>query len=343
MTIEASFPDPLLSAKLFCDRLQDWVVSEVLAPFIAEVSAMPNGSSTYLWFVRYAHRGQHLKVRVHGPDGLHDFAKATLEARFAAFTSRDTIQDLDWQRSPAASLPPIDPEDEFEGLEPDLTLRWTTYRRSPISLGAAPLLEDDRYAALLTRCLGVGCARILQTFHTDNEGQISHARRQQILLDILLDGLSDVGLKPAARLDYLRYHRDWLIRHTLQRGSADLATKAPEMVQLFEQRYEKMAKNLTQLARVAEERWSRSAENQGRPFSALADWVRDAARQQPTCYVDPFASDAAFPALFKALHGAGNQLGLQPVGEALAYHLLTRALEPTAPPPAVQLRPMIVA
>ena len=41
--------------------------------------------------------------------------------------------------------------------------------------------------------------------------------------------------------------------------------------------------------------------------------------------LDPFAEDAAFNPLFKALHGLANQLGLKWLDEAYSYHLLLRA------------------
>jgi hypothetical protein len=62
-----------------------------------------------------------------------------------------------------------------------------------------------------------------------------------------------------------------------------------------------------------------------RSLGSLAEYA-SRFQDDPEHRLDPFAEDVSFPAVFKALHGLANQLGLSVLNEALAYHLVLRAV-----------------
>jgi len=167
-------PDPSLTADIYCAGGLDRVVFQVVAPFWHELRE--RGSGSYLWLVRDGAGGEHLKVRIHGPESELPLQRRLLEERAASYA-----------------------------------LVWTVYERSHTSLGGGPFLEDDHYVALLTRCLGNACALVLSLQPGEN-GVLPHRIRQIALLRGLIVGLAALGFPAEKRTDYLAYHRDWLLR-----------------------------------------------------------------------------------------------------------------------------------
>ena len=151
----AVFPDPALTANVYCERRQDHFLSTALATFWRQVRCLEGELDSYLWFVRYGRCGEHVKVRLHVPEERRESLAAllttTVETYFAEHEPPEPAQRKDW-----SYLPPIDEQDQAEEDYPDRTLLWTRYQRSHVSLGGKPFLDDDRYSALMTRCLGCG-------------------------------------------------------------------------------------------------------------------------------------------------------------------------------------------
>ena len=325
------FPDPALSANIYCSGLLDRAISQAIVPFWKGFQPHDPDRLCYLWLVRYGAGGEHLKVRVHGPGHMRPFLEKLLEERVAAFLGSlpelVAAPPLQQERVPA-----IDAEDG-QGPRPDRTLLWTTYRRSDVSLGGKPLLSDDRYAALLTRCLAAGCEVMLLS-KPDTHASLF---RQRSLLWALITGLAALDYPAEKRAEYLAYHRDWLLRSLLP---PHLRFEAESVSQLHHRLDERIAQSggfLQSLQKVADTAWSGGATatlDRGGPEElwpqALADLLAYVSPlcQDPTYRLDPFASDPAFAPLFKAFHGFANQLGLRREDEAFLHHALLRITTP---------------
>lgn len=347
----AAFPDPVVAANAYCSGRLSEVVSRAVAPFWKECRKRDPLGEAYVWVMRYARCGEHLKIRVHGPDALAVPARQLLAASLDAYFARlgpPGVEDVQKSRSLAT---PIDAEDKASENYPDRTFLFTSYQRSHVSLGYQPYLADDAFVALLTRCLARGTEVLLERLATDAAGQSSHESQQRIVLTALVAGLSALPFAPSERTLYLLYHRDCLLRAALkQGGSAGGPQKMEETLARFHGQVAALGRGTAALAALAQEQW-RGGPVAGRDpgleawrcaLADLADYVA------PLCAeaaydVDPFADLAVFPPLFKALHGFANQVGLNPLNEAFAHHLLaavTAADEVRDRP--VRLRPPIL-
>jgi Lantibiotic biosynthesis dehydratase C-term len=327
---ETSFPDPLLTANIYCDNRLDELVHRVVAPFWQEIKAQDPQGSSYLWIMRYTRRGEHLKLRLHGPAAMRPLMQRLLgEALERYFGSVESPRE-GVARRVATKSPPIDIQDQVEGIHPDRAFLWTDYRRSHVSLAGEPFLLDDRYTALFTRCLSRGCERVLQTLRPDSSGEIPRNVRQTTLVRMLIDGLAGLRFTAEQRASYLAYHRNWLVRFTLLRRQAD-PEKAVEALAQFDRRLEKMESQMNALRSILDDQ----REGTGKPSdelwsSSLADlmqYVRSLC-MSPDYQIDPFASDPLFVPLFKVLHGIANQFGVPMLDEAFSHHLLLRLAEP---------------
>lgn len=326
----SSFPDPVLTANLYCRERLDQVVQQVVLPLSRDLSAIDATGASYVWGIRYGRCGEHLKVRVHAPEQLRPRLQESLSVHAGAFFTAlgEPATTGGPEPEPEVAVPPIDVEDAAAANYPDRSLLWTQYRRSHISLGGKPFLADDHYVALMTTCLGRGCERMLDAFA--NKGEISHSYRQTILLDSLINGLAAVGFTVGQRAAYLEFHRDWLLRFNLVRNRVD-AEKTRAFLDRFERRAETAVTALNQLRDMTAEHWAEPPREAachgtwGHSLLDLLEFVRPFSAN-PDYHIDPFATDPVFPILFKALHGFANQLGLKMLDEALAYHLLLRAI-----------------
>lgn len=333
----SGFPDPVLTANLYAAGRLDEVIREVVGPFWRELRRRTGGSEGYLWFLRYNRGGEHLKIRLHGEEAHISLARDLL-ARFAEryFAGLD---DTPERAGRAAAAPAVDLEDEVEGGHPDRSLVWTRYRRSRVSLAGSPWIEDDAYAALATRCLGRGADLALAAL----EGEEDPSERQLGLLQALIEALAALGLSAAERASYFAFHRDSLLRYSLDRRLAG-AAGAQDLVAGFERRIERLGEVRDSLREIAEEEWSGAAEDKDadevawdRSLAGLAAHVAGF-RGLPEYRLDPFAADPLFPLVFKVLHGFANQLGVNLLDEAFAHHLLLDIATPAgAARPRVRL------
>jgi hypothetical protein len=327
------FPDPVLTANIYCTGLLDHIIYDAIENFFRRLRELDTEKNYYLWTVRYGRCGDHLKVRLHGPEEHKAFLQAMLAESVAS-----CFKNLPEPAAPSTQkrmeAPPVDVEDEADQDYPDRTLLWTRYRRKDISLARRPFYPDDRYAALATRCLGRACEIVLASLKPrEPGGPVPHRLRQTTLIKSLILGLAGLEFSAAARSAYLAFHRDWLLRFALHKNNAD-ATKSGEILDRFDERVDGLGDYRETLRKAAHKEWQGEGGAREELFTAwqgaLADLLRyvEPCRDDPAYHVDPFASDPVFVPVFKVFHGLGNQLGLNMLDEAFAHHLLLRATSP---------------
>lgn len=330
-------PDPAASASLYCSGCLDGVIARVVAPVWRRLAEhLGRERRGYLWMLRYARGGEHLKVRWHGAATDVPTFRRLLEG--AATTYLDGLgagPDAD-RRPGAATAPPIDREDAVARDRPDRTLLWTTYGRSLVSLGPPPWSDDDTYLARLTLCLGRGAGLLFDRLDGRDDG-LSHGATQGLLLHGLLHGLAAAGLDGDRRTGYFLYHRDWLLRAALRRSRHRAgADKMAETLARFDRRIAD-ASLIEDVAHRSGDVWDDAAVSSGEPGEpgdptdawrrAVAELGRHVAgcRDDAIHSVDPFAAEPLDVPLFKLFHGFANQLGLTPLNEAFTHHLLAVA------------------
>jgi hypothetical protein len=196
-------------------------------------------------------------------------------------------------------------------------------------LGSAPLLDDDRYAALFTTCLGRACDLILDWLELEDGGTVSFRSRQGILLALLSGGLAAAFPSEEERACHLIYHRDWLVRSPVlyTRGRME---KARAILDRFDQEAERMGpaalESLNDVVagngdleddEPAEAAWRRSVAELRAYLEPL--------QGDPAYDLDPFVEGPLHPCLFKLFHCIANQVGLTALNEALTWHLLVNA------------------
>lgn len=320
LTVCRMFPDPAVSASLYSAGAIDDAFARVVAPLVRDLSAGPLAEARgYLWCMRYARGGAHLKLRVHGPAEIGESVRERLESLAASFLAGLPEAEPDAPRRSTAA-PPLDVEDE--GEHPDRTLLWTTYRRSPVVFGGGPLADDDRYAALFTRAAARGTERVAALFEEPEEAP-SHGARQRLLFGVVAEGLAALGLAGDERTAYLKFHRDWLVRFPLLRQD-DRRGKARRTLTVFEERAGGMARVREALGRHIEAAREAEPSDWGRALGELGAYVSGFA-DDPAYDHDPFTQGPLFPAVFKVFHNLANQVGLTMPHEAFAYHLLLAA------------------
>lgn len=319
-------PDPMLTASVYCEGGLDGALARIVAPLLERLRQ--DSPAAYVWTVRFGRRGQHLKLRAHATGAdlapLRDLVGSLAESFFAAQAAPPPAE-----RPPRLDLPPIDPDDEAEEVQPDRTLLWTRYRRSHVSLGGDPWLSDDVYAARMTECLGRGCESVLAAVAAAPDGSIAAGERQKLILKALMSGLPAAGLDTTeGASSYLRYHRDWLLRFFLGDESEERAA-----LDGFDRQLERMASTVARLGEIGLGDAPPAGDREPTWAAAVARLSAHLAthREDPEFRTDPFAPDAAHPALFKVFHGTANQAGLRPLEEAFVHHLLETALGATRP------------
>jgi hypothetical protein len=331
-TVPAQFPDPVVTANLYCHRRQDEVIHGALVPLRQEMAADCAAGQWRLWFARYPKRGEHLKIRLHGPEPaaprLRSLLAGVVEACFAALPPVEDGQP----RTEAADVPPIDFEDGEVALHSDRSLLWTHYRRHHISLGGKPLLDEDGYAVRMTTCLARSSDFVLARLRPNAEGQFPHSSRQTALLRLVTGGLGALGFGVEKSACYLDYHRDWLLRFAAARSNTG-PEKIRQTLAQFDQRAEGMDSARDSLRSLALDAWS--SEPRDTLDGTDGDWWRalrdlrtylDSFLGNADYQLDPFTTDIVFPPVFKVFHGSANQLGLNMLNEAFAHHLLRRAV-----------------
>ena len=327
-------PDPILSANVYCSGRLDEVIERCMVPFWTAARDRDETGASYLWVMRYAKGGDHLKIRLHGQEPQRSCMRELLTAVVEPYLSSLGPPEPDTPRKSRDLATPIDQEDRAPELYPDRTLLWTLYERSHISLGYRPYLHDGVYVSLLTRCLGRSTEVLLgRGLQTDASGRWSHPAVQTVLLKALMAGLSALPFDPRERTLYLLYHRDCLLRGILkQAGSAGGPQKMEETLNRFRRQIQGLGEGVDRLARTARSLWQPGEEgNWEGEIEAWRGALRDLADYVlRNCgdlahHVDPFAESPLFPPLFKTFHGFANQLGLTPLNEAFAHSLLMTA------------------
>jgi hypothetical protein len=335
------YADPRLTANIYCAGLLDRVIQEVVVPFWREIRQHDLDQAAYLWVMRYGKGGEHLKVRLHGPEELEPLARRLLSERAESFLASLGDPAEPPLKKGWAGAPPIDDIDDTQTDHPDRTFRWTTYGRSHVSLGGKPFLLDDRYRALMTRCLAQGCEMVLP-LETGPDGLFPHRLRQSTLLKALIGGFAALGFSPEARAEYLPYHRDWLLRFILPKDRRSEVEPVQQLLQVFQARLAGMAPAVTSLRQAALAQWRQGGETRTGAAGADAAWRRSLADlleyirpfcSDPDYQLDPFATDPAFSPIFKVFHGLANQLGLNLVDEGFAHHFLLAAATGTGDAP----------
>ena len=326
------YPDPALAANLYLSNRLDDLVYFVIRPFWSSFRTHDPGEQYYLWLFRYGRCGEHLKIRVHGPPAAVPLLRELLGELSNDYFAH-SAPFLPSQKG-SKGAPPIDREDDSPEDYQDRTFLWTHYERSIVSLGANPLLADDTYVALFTRCLGMACEFLLSRLNPSalpSQGGFPHRFRQATLLKLILTALTVVGFTPEERIAYLNYHRDWLIRGLWAQKQPAWPSER-DILERLESGTDRLEGGKGVIKTLAASRWEASvAETDARLVSwqrAVADLSRYVAfqRREPGDLLDPFAENPVFPSIFKALHVAANQIGLKKMDEAFAYHLLLRSI-----------------
>lgn len=309
--------DPRLTANIYCKGQFDRVIQGIVAPLWNILDGQEANTCSFLWFLRYARGGEHLKIRWHGPESLLCVMERSLEERTLDYLGRSAVV-----KSQAVAhksyAPPMDLEDVVSEEYPDRSLILTTYQRSPLIFGPEPLLGDHDYVALFTKCLGFGSRVILATYETEKISAITHGKRQATLLALLNSGLTQLWPSLEERASFLRYHRDWLIRIPILRSRLG-EQKAWKTLA----RYEAAAASLGSIAARQESR--EHFEAWGQALIDLRDYLMPFV-EKPEYSLDPVAKGPIFPCLFKVFHVLSNQLGINPLNEGLAHHMLLRAI-----------------
>lgn len=320
--------DPILTANVYCAGRLDEVITQAVAPFWRQwrdggAAAGDSSGSGWIWLMRYGRCGEHLKIRIHAPEVEGPRLRQAFERAVNTYLSTlDGASEED--RRSRQDAPPIDAEDDSASDYPDRSLLWTHYGRSHVALGGGPFLHDDRYHSRFTTCLARGCAVVLAALEADAQGRISHSRRQNTLIKLLLSGLSGLGFHGETRVAFLAYHRDWLIRFAVRRSRAG-EEKAQQLLRRFDTQMERMGDPAGAIQRLGE---SLGVSAEAALFAAWGDSLGDLLgyiadfRDRPEYQIDPFAKDPVYTPIFKVFHGVANQLGLNMLDESFTHHLL---------------------
>ncbi|HYU35955.1 MAG TPA: hypothetical protein VEW48_27670 [Thermoanaerobaculia bacterium] len=331
MAASPPYSDPVLTANLYCTGHLDEILVQVIAPWWGEIRQLDPDSGAFLWTMRSDKGGEHVKVRLHGPESLANPARTVLQQAADAFFGR--VEPASGRPATGWKGAAINDDDEADLDHPDCSLRWTHYRRSRASLGPRPFLDDNGYVGRITRCMAAGCERVL-LLEPDAAGHIPNWVRQSSLLDGLIAGLAAPGFPADARRAYLIYHRNALLRFTLNTENAE-AGKMYDLLQLFERQVEAKGPTVDALRRTARSEWMRAStgeESAGAWPRSIANliWYIRPLCEDPDYHVDPSADDPCFVPVFKVFHGLANQLGLNFLEEAFAHHLLASVTEDEA-------------
>lgn len=313
-------PDPTLTASLYSNRGLDALVADVVAPFWKRVTVDAPGHGWTLWLVRYSRCGDHLKVRLHGPEAQKEWVMRLLEEEAERHFAALPPVDEGAARVSRKDAPPIDEDDRAGEDYPDRTLRWTRYQRSFVNFGWKNHLDDDGYVSRMTVGFAAGAARVLDAVEAAG-GRFPAAGRQTVLLKAVIAGLAALDLTAEARAEYLAYHRDWLVRWT----AAD-AERGAVALNIYDRRVEAMGAAAEQVGHAAIAQWEHGAAEAGATAwgAASAELARYVSPfQGKAAYdMDPFTDNPLFPPLFKLFHGLANTLGIGMLDEGFTHHLL---------------------
>lgn len=210
---EAPPPQPLLlSASVYCQGLLDELLQRAVAPFWRQVEHEAAPQRYALWMLRYSRRGEHLKLRVHGPSAADvGWLRQRLSEHVEPFLAGLGPPDPQAVRLSELEISPLDPEDEGVEPYPDRTLRWTHYAMPASHLGREPLSAAPGFAEGYVHCVSSAAAVVLSQWEQEPVGGVRPGTRLSVLLRLMLSALEALELSPAEELESLLYHRDWLL------------------------------------------------------------------------------------------------------------------------------------
>lgn len=340
------YPDPFLSANIYCTARLSEVIAFLVAPFWRSLCKHEGTDTFFIWALRYNRRGEHLKVRLHGPASYERRARALLGDAQRRFFCRLVAPEPARKGRSSSAVPPIDLQDEIPDAVPDRSFLWTDYRRSHISLGYQPYLGDDDYVSLLVLSLGRGMELVLNGLTCNAKGQFPALAQRALLVRAVVAGLTAVFPSTRERSLYMLYHRDTLIR----------SLRNQRKIFWDPQRYDP-SRLETEIARLVSfdngAALSLDPSNEStiaweRGYSAWRNALRELSEYAGRIcgdrehHVDPFAEEALFPAIFKSFHGLANQMGIDHVMEAFVFHLIvSRLADGEVRDRPVQLRPLL--
>lgn len=321
-----SFATPLLSASVYDQRQHDLLLDEFLRPFWDASNLKEEGG--FLWTMRYGAGGEHLKLRLHGPERYEPKTRQELAAVLDRFV--ESLPPSEQEQTAGGRFPAIDPEDEEEGLRPDGSWRWTTYRPSPFVLGAEKLAQDQELAGLYAHAQSAVAEIVMREVAPRRLDPSFATSRQSLFIRMLILSFAALGFSAAEREAYLRHHRDWLVRFLIVKTKSPEASPDTVLAPLRE-RIAKMGPTLDAIHQRLE---AASAGAGPDAHPVFSDWQQrlgaffayvSTFRGDPAYDLDPYTNDHAFLPLFKLLHGASNQFGFRMSNELFVYHLLLAA------------------
>ena len=322
----ALYPDPILAANLYCRGHLDEVLHRLVWPFWRRIRERREGVGGYLWAVRSPRRGEHFKIRLHGPEKCREPWRLRLaEAADEFFAGRVAVAG---SASGETLTPVIDEADRSRQDQEDQRLVFTEQRRSAVILGPGAE-HDDTYAAHLSACLGFGGEWACNTPELDGNGRYPYAHRQAALLRVWISALA-VGFETARqRREYLAYHRDWAVRyHCLGAGEGD--ARAARLLQRYAQKADSIPGVLASLRETSQQVLGNEAEAAGDELEnawrrSLGELLARVSGRSDFPSFEPFAEDVRFPVLLKVLHLLSNLVGLNLAQEGSVVHLLLQA------------------
>lgn len=318
--IPTKWVDPSITANIYASGMLDDVVLEAIFPFWVELERSQPSRRNFLWLMRYARRGEHLKIRVHCAPAAVECLKVELSRALDAWIERQAGVEAVDVRCINPNAPAIDVEDDQAEPHPDRSFLWTQYRRTHVSLPGSPWLNDDTFAGLAYRCLSESTNVVMRAFA--ERRTLGDGDKQSLLAKSLIGALDAAGLlSPALAGEYFRFHRDWLLRFFVRDSSKETEIRAR-----FSEQADRSAARASLLT-LAERVWRHGSPD---PWpSTLQHMVCYVGQFEgnPEYQIDPFTSNIAFPPLFKMFHGMANQLGVLPFQEAYVHHLLASVVD----------------
>jgi len=324
-----SMADPIISANIYCSQYINDLLRVAVAPFRSEMRDATDGHG-FLWFFRYGKRGEHLKLRLHAPDGHREALQARLAPVIARFL--DTIDPAAPEhRLSKSALPALDVEDEPDEDHPDRAMLWTHYRRSPVVVGDPIYTLDDHHMARFARAAAACSDFLLDEVLPASRDDAYLQRRQSAFLKLIIAGMAATDFTAATWVTYFTYHHDWLVRHLVAHGPR--AVDEAELRAEIERHLDNARGAVPALAGVmsAQRAERRDGRISGGPLGAWSDAVHNffayvqGYRGQAQYDRDPYTDDHSFLPLFKVFHACANQIGLRISNEAYLYGLLREA------------------
>src|SRR4051794_34311879 len=326
------FPDPILTANVYCEGSLDQLIWGTLAPLWARHQAVGEHRGSFLWFARYRRGGEHLKIRFHGSPAAREAFQPVLAADIQSFLDHLPGEAATDDRDCQPGQFPVDPEDQCTTAYPDRSLLWTSYQRQPGIMGRQPMSDDLLHTPLFTRCLGYGSDIILKSCRPDSQGGlVSDARRLSLALKLFVAAWSSLDLPSAKKVEVFRYHRDWL----LTSFNLDVTQICAALDRRLQSRPETLAGLRALLDTGGEPEPESAADDDSfglwqSCFAELFHYTVQRAND-PDFLQDSFLKDQVLATVFKLLHAHTNQLATGLLNESYLCQLLIRAGEESWP------------